>query len=115
MGGGQYGKAPLGIPETNLCQLVESETVVYPTVRKATNLPATCPFKMVTMPLVKALQVSFNSIIKWRVRSSELLRNQLFKMKNTLCGIASKLLLNKNAQNQTETHLTETTMRGQIV
>ena len=110
MGGGQYGKGPLGVPETNLCKYVENDTVVYPSVRRIDNFPETCPFKKLTMPIVKALQALDNSIIKWSVRSPALLRNHHLKMKNTLCGNISKPIQNKNAQNQTETHLRETTI-----
>ena len=114
-GGGQYGKAPLAVPETSLCNFIANETVVYPSMRKASNLPATCPFNKVTMPLVKALEALGNSIIKWCVRSSELLRNHHFRRKNTLCGNISKLIQNKNAQNQAETHLPLNTMKGLIL
>jgi len=55
MGSGQYGKGPMALPETNLCQFIENDTLVYPSVRRASNLPEKCPFKKVTMPLVKAL------------------------------------------------------------
>jgi len=93
------------VAETNLCKFIESDTVVYPSLRRASNLPETCPFKNVTMPLVKELQALDNSIINWCVMSPALLRNYHFKMKNTLCGNISKLIQNKNAKNQTETHL----------
>ena len=55
MGGGQYGKGPIALPETNLCEFIENETVVYPSLRMASNLPEKCPFKKVNMPFVKAL------------------------------------------------------------
>ena len=107
MGSGQYGKGPFTLPETSLCYFFENDTVMYPSLRKASNLPTKCPFKKVTVPLVKALQALCNNIINWYVRSPALLRNYHFKMKNTLCGNVSKLIQNKNAQNQTETHLPE--------
>jgi hypothetical protein len=110
MGGGQFGKGPIALPETKLCRFIENDTVVYPSLRKASNLPETCPLKKVSMPLVKALQALHNNIINLCVNSPKLLRNYHFKMKNTLCGNISKLIQNKNAQNQTETHLSETTI-----
>jgi hypothetical protein len=110
MGGGQYGKGPMAVPETSLCKFIENDTVIYPSLRKASNLPATCPLKKVTVHLVKALQVLCNSIINWCVMSPALLRNYHFKMKNTLCG-NSKLTQTKNVQNPRETHLPETTMK----
>jgi len=55
MGGGQYGKGPMALPETSLCEFIENDTVVYPSLKRASNLPERCPFKKVTMPLVKAL------------------------------------------------------------
>jgi hypothetical protein len=63
MGGGQFGKGPIALPETRLCKFIENDTVVYPSLRKASNLPETCPFKKVSMPLVKALQALYNIII----------------------------------------------------
>jgi hypothetical protein len=100
MGGGQYGKGPMALPETDLCKFIENDTVAYPSFRRATNLPEKCPFKKVNMPLVKALEALCNSIINWCVRSPALFRNHHFKMKNTLCGNISKLIQNENAQNQ---------------
>jgi hypothetical protein len=114
MGGGQLGKGPMSLPETNLCKFLENDIVVYPSLTKASNLPEKCPIKKVTMPLIKSLEALGNGIIKWCVRSPALLRNHHFKMKNTLCGNISKLIQNKKVQNQTETHLPETNMRGQI-
>jgi len=55
MGGGQYGKGPIALPETSFCDFIENETVVYPSLRRASNLPEKCPLKKVTIPLVKAL------------------------------------------------------------
>jgi len=110
MGGGQYGKGPMALPETSLCEFIENDIVVYPSLKKASNFPEKCPFKKVTIPLVKALYVLCNNIINWCVMYPELLGNYHFKMKNTLCGNISKLIQHKNAQNQTETPLTETTM-----
>jgi hypothetical protein len=110
MGGGQFGKGPMALPETNLCKFVESDTVVYPSLRRVSNLPEKCPFKKVTMPLIKSLEALGNGIIKWCVRSPALLRNHNFKMKNKPCRNISKLIQNKNVQNQTETHLPETTI-----
>jgi len=55
MGGGQYGKGPMAILDTKLCQFIENETVVYPSLKKASNFPEKCTFKKVTMLLVKAL------------------------------------------------------------
>jgi len=98
----------MALPETNLCEYIVNDTVVYPSLRRAGNLPETCPFKKVTMPLIKALEALGNSIINWYVKSLAQLRNYRFKMKYTLCGNISKLNQNKNAQNQTETHLQET-------
>jgi hypothetical protein len=69
MGGGQYGKGPIALADTSLCKFIEEDTVVYPSFLKASNLPKTCPFKKVTMPLVKALQALCNSISEWCVRS----------------------------------------------
>jgi hypothetical protein len=65
MGSGQFGKGPIALPETNLCKFIEKETVVYPSLRRASNLPKTCPFRKVTMPTVKALQALGNNIINW--------------------------------------------------
>jgi hypothetical protein len=65
MGGGQYGKGPIALPETNLCKFIKNDTVVYPSMKRASNLPKTCPFKKVNMPFVKALQALGNSIINW--------------------------------------------------
>ena len=115
MGGGQYGKGPMALPETSICKFIENETVVYPSLRRASNLPKTCPFRKVTMPMVKALEALGNGIVNWCFLSPPFLRNYHFQMKNTLWGNVSKLFQNKNAQNQTETHLPETTMRSQIV
>jgi len=92
MGGGPYGKGPMALPETNICNFIENETVVYPSLRRASNLPITCPFRKVTMPMVTALEALDNSIIKWCVRSPALLRNYHFKIKNTLCGNINKLI-----------------------
>jgi hypothetical protein len=39
MGGGQYGKGPIALPETYLCKFIESETVLYPSLKRASNLP----------------------------------------------------------------------------
>jgi hypothetical protein len=103
MGGGQYGKGPIALPETSLCKFIENDTVVYPSLIRASNLPKTCPLKKVTMPLVKALQALGNSIIEWCVRSPALLRNRHFKMKYKLCGNISKLIQNKNAKTNTTT------------
>jgi len=55
MGGGQYGKGPLALPETGLCEFIENDIVVYPSLIRASNLPEKCPFKKVTMFLVKAI------------------------------------------------------------
>jgi len=55
MGGGQYGKGPMAVPETELCEFIAHDTVVYPTFRRASNLPEKCPFKKVNMSLVMAL------------------------------------------------------------
>jgi hypothetical protein len=77
--------------------------VLYPSLKRASNLPEKWPFKKVNMPLVKALQVLYNNIINWCVRSAALLRNYHFKTKNTLGGNFSKLIQNKNTQNKTET------------
>jgi hypothetical protein len=84
MGGGQYGKGPMSLSDINLCEFIQNETVVYPSLTRASNLPKACPFRKVTMPMVKALEVLGNSIIKWCVTSPALLRNYHFKMKNTL-------------------------------
>ena len=67
MGGGQYGKGPIALPETNLCEFIENETVVYPSLKRASNLPKSCPLKKVTMHLIKALEALGNSIINWCV------------------------------------------------
>jgi len=45
MGGGQYGKGPMAVPETKFCEFIENETLVYPSIRRASNLPEKCPFK----------------------------------------------------------------------
>jgi len=74
MGGGQFGKGPIALPETNLCKFIENDTVVYPSIKRASNLPEICPFKKVTMPLAL-----YNSIINWCDMSPALLRNYHFK------------------------------------
>ena len=109
MGGGQYGKGPINVPETNLCKFIETDTVVYPSISKAVNVPKKCPFKKVTMPLVKVLEALCKSVVMWYVRYPALHRNHHFKMKCRLCGNMNKIQ-NKNAQNQTETNLPETTI-----
>jgi hypothetical protein len=81
MGGAQYGKGPIALTETSLCKFIENDEVVYPSLVKASNLPKTCPFEKVTMPLVKALQALCNSKIEWCVRSSGLHRNRHLKIK----------------------------------
>ena len=63
MGGGQFEKGPIALPETNLCKFIENDTVIYPSLRRASNVPEKCPFKKVTMPSVKALQASYKRII----------------------------------------------------
>lgn len=83
MGDGHYGKGPIALPETSLCKFIENDTVVYPSLRRATNLPRTCPLKKVNMPLVKAVQALVDSIIKWCVVSRTFQRNQSFKSKST--------------------------------
>jgi hypothetical protein len=64
MGGGQYGKGPIALPEISFCNYMENDTVLYPSLLKASNLPKMCPIKKVSMPLLKALQVLCNSIIE---------------------------------------------------
>jgi hypothetical protein len=89
----------MALPETNFCEHIKNDNVVYPSLRRASNLPEACPFKKVTMPLIKALEALGDSILNWYVKSPGLLRNCHFKMEYTLCGNISKLIQNKNAQN----------------
>jgi hypothetical protein len=52
MAGGKFGRAPISVPQTNLCEFIESDKVMYPSLQKSSNLPKTCPIKMVNMTLV---------------------------------------------------------------
>jgi hypothetical protein len=52
LGGGNYGKGPIALPEGSLCEFIKNDTVIFPALKKSTNLPKKCPLKKVNMQFV---------------------------------------------------------------
>jgi hypothetical protein len=63
MAGGKYGKGPISLPETSLCKFIESDTVIYESLRKSSNLPKTCPLKKVNVKSVIDFQILGDGIM----------------------------------------------------
>jgi hypothetical protein len=57
MGGGNYGKGPIALPETSLCDFIARDELMYEEIRRCTGLPKKCPLKKVNMLVVITLQI----------------------------------------------------------
>ncbi|KDR16198.1 uncharacterized protein LOC110832813 [Zootermopsis nevadensis] len=47
IGGGNYGKGPIALPETSLCNFIAADDLVYAEISRCTGLPRKCPLKKI--------------------------------------------------------------------
>lgn len=57
IGGGNYGKGPIALPETSLCNFIATDDLLYGEISRCTGLPKKCPLKKVNMLMVNKLQI----------------------------------------------------------